>query len=332
MPALGMAQDTGLLVNWLKAPGEAVSAGDPLFEVETDKSTMEVEAPVDGYLTNITAEAGAEVPVGQVIAHISDTADDSGPLPASSDPVDAPVQPTVANEIVSAIPSPFDDKRSAEPNQTTMTESGRILASPKARRVAFAEGLDLNRLVSAGHPQPYHVADIEILRNLPESNRNSPPTSHLMQITASVPRSGTDDFLSWMLEDGGITIAPSALWVSIAAGALRSAQPERLDLAIAVSDLTGTATTYRNPDKTRLLNQLESPDEKADLVLRDLTDSPITGLRLGPVAAPILSIASDNDTLRLSLEFTADLMDDAAAIALISGFSERLANPLLHLL
>jgi hypothetical protein len=44
MPQLGMAQDTGILVNWLKAPGDAVAADDILFEVETDKSTMEVEA------------------------------------------------------------------------------------------------------------------------------------------------------------------------------------------------------------------------------------------------------------------------------------------------
>ena len=50
MPQLGMAQDTGLLVAWLKDAGDAVAAGDVLFEVETDKSTMEVEAGRDGYL------------------------------------------------------------------------------------------------------------------------------------------------------------------------------------------------------------------------------------------------------------------------------------------
>jgi pyruvate/2-oxoglutarate dehydrogenase complex dihydrolipoamide acyltransferase (E2) component len=44
MPALGMAQDTGLIVSWLKKPGDAVKAGDPIMEVETDKATMEVES------------------------------------------------------------------------------------------------------------------------------------------------------------------------------------------------------------------------------------------------------------------------------------------------
>ena len=48
MPQLGMAQDAGKIVSWLKKPGDAVSKGDALFEVETDKATMEVEAQADG--------------------------------------------------------------------------------------------------------------------------------------------------------------------------------------------------------------------------------------------------------------------------------------------
>ena len=73
MPALGMAQETGLIVAWLKAPGDAVKTGDPLMEVETDKATMEVEAQADGYLTGIRAQAGENVPVGEVVAQISES-------------------------------------------------------------------------------------------------------------------------------------------------------------------------------------------------------------------------------------------------------------------
>src|SRR6056297_1576158 len=93
MPALGMAQDTGLIVSWFKSPGDVVKSGDALFEVETDKATMEVEAPVDGYLTNVQADAGAEVPVGNVIALISDTAEDSGTL-TNAAPADAQSEPS----------------------------------------------------------------------------------------------------------------------------------------------------------------------------------------------------------------------------------------------
>src|SRR2546425_6031239 len=70
LPVLGMAQDTGKIVQWLKAEGEPVKKGEPVVEVETDKATVELEAPADGVLTNVTATEGDEVPVGQVIARI----------------------------------------------------------------------------------------------------------------------------------------------------------------------------------------------------------------------------------------------------------------------
>ena len=75
MPALGMAQDTGLIVSWLKQQGDAVKTGDALMEVETDKAVMEVEALADGFLVDVRAAAGDNVPVGQVIAVIAETAD-----------------------------------------------------------------------------------------------------------------------------------------------------------------------------------------------------------------------------------------------------------------
>ena len=70
MPALGMAQETGVLLQWLKAEGEQVSQGEPLMEIETDKATMEVEAPASGILADVWARPGDEIPVGQTIALI----------------------------------------------------------------------------------------------------------------------------------------------------------------------------------------------------------------------------------------------------------------------
>src|SRR5215469_10205147 len=68
MPALGMAQETGTVLRWLKSDGDAVAKGEPLLEVETDKVTVEIEAPADGTLAAITAGEGVEVPVGTVVA------------------------------------------------------------------------------------------------------------------------------------------------------------------------------------------------------------------------------------------------------------------------
>src|SRR5918911_440832 len=70
MPMLGMAQETGKVVRWLKAEGEPVAKAEPLMEVETDKVTVEIEAPAGGVLAGVTAAAGDDVPVGQVIAYV----------------------------------------------------------------------------------------------------------------------------------------------------------------------------------------------------------------------------------------------------------------------
>ena len=68
MPMLGMAQETGKVLRWLKQDGESVRKGEPLLEVETDKVTVEIEAPADGTLAGVRVPEGTEVPVGEVIA------------------------------------------------------------------------------------------------------------------------------------------------------------------------------------------------------------------------------------------------------------------------
>src|SRR5919202_6876182 len=70
MPMLGMNQDTGKVVRWLRSEGDAVAKGDPILEVETDKVTVEIESPAAGTLSGVIAGEGAEVPVGQAIAVI----------------------------------------------------------------------------------------------------------------------------------------------------------------------------------------------------------------------------------------------------------------------
>jgi len=86
MPALGMAQETGTLIRWLKAPGERVAKGEPLMEIETDKATVEIEAPATGVLVDVTAQPGDEVAVGKTIAVIlapgESAAASDGPTPA----------------------------------------------------------------------------------------------------------------------------------------------------------------------------------------------------------------------------------------------------------
>ena len=88
MPALGMAQETGKVLRWLKAEGETVAKGEPLLEIETDKVTVELEAPADGTLAGVRAAEGDEVPVGRAIAFVlaagESVPDDAPPAPETA--------------------------------------------------------------------------------------------------------------------------------------------------------------------------------------------------------------------------------------------------------
>src|SRR5438128_2424674 len=89
MPALGMAQETGKLIQWLKSAGDSVTKGEPLMEIETDKTTVEIEAPATGILANVAAQVGDEVPVGQRIAIIL-APDETAPAPPTAQAAAAP--------------------------------------------------------------------------------------------------------------------------------------------------------------------------------------------------------------------------------------------------
>jgi len=72
MPQLGLTMEEGSVSNWLKQPGDWVEKGDPLFIVETDKLEMEVESMGKGYLGAIQVENGLKVPVGTLLAMLTD--------------------------------------------------------------------------------------------------------------------------------------------------------------------------------------------------------------------------------------------------------------------
>ena len=164
MPALGMAQETGTLLQWLKSPGDTVTKGEPLMEVETDKANVEVEAPASGILSNVSAQPGDVIPVGQTIALIvapSETAtkaDRSSASNAAATLIAAtPIAMRVAaehNVDLSQI-KPKGDRIQKDDVLAFLTVKaqgdGRVLASPKARRLAQERKLDL-RAISGSRP------------------------------------------------------------------------------------------------------------------------------------------------------------------------------------
>src|SRR5438046_700220 len=101
MPALGMAQDTGTPLVWRKAPGDTVTKGEPLMEIETDKATVEIEAPASGILANVMAQPGDVIPVGQTIALILSPGETAPKSVTPTSSSTAPIAPTpVSSEVV----------------------------------------------------------------------------------------------------------------------------------------------------------------------------------------------------------------------------------------
>jgi pyruvate dehydrogenase E2 component (dihydrolipoamide acetyltransferase) len=178
MPALGMAQETGKLLQWLKSPGDSVTKGEPLMEIETDKTTVEIEAPASGVLTNVTAQVGDEIPVGQVIAIIL-APGESAPAIATEHPAETTQQSSLS--VVKATPVA---QRIAAENKVDLSRiplsggrvqkedvlaylasrqkvsNGRLLASPKARRLAQENGVDLHTVAGSGPDGAVLTADV----------------------------------------------------------------------------------------------------------------------------------------------------------------------------
>lgn len=176
MPALGVAQQTGTLLKWLKAEGQSVSKGEPLMEIETDKATVEIEAPASGVLSQVIAKAGDEVPVGQRIALIL--------APGES--------PVAETKSIATAPTPTKAKTSAPAPAAIATaasvslapSSGRLLASPAAKRIAREKGINLASLKGSG-PEGSILAE-DLLRSI---TQESPLTTSALAAQQILPLS-----------------------------------------------------------------------------------------------------------------------------------------------
>jgi pyruvate dehydrogenase E2 component (dihydrolipoamide acetyltransferase) len=143
LPMLGETMNEGTIVGWSKNEGDAVKPGDVLYTVESDKATLEVEATTPGFLRRILAPAGSTVPVLSVVAYITVTPDEVVSAPAGQ--VAAAPRPASGTARASETTSPSRAAASVAPLPT-----GRLLASPRARRAARERGIDLSRLSGSG--------------------------------------------------------------------------------------------------------------------------------------------------------------------------------------
>jgi pyruvate dehydrogenase E2 component (dihydrolipoamide acetyltransferase) len=159
--------ESGVIVKWLKSEGEQVQKGDPLYELDTEKVTQEVEADASGVLLKILANEGDEIEVGKAIAVIGEAGEEvSEPEAEAEDPTEV----AESEEQEEGEPAPAREEERervreqkpdapSEPDQ--QANGGRVKASPLARRIAKERGIDLAQLRGTGPEGRIVAEDVE---------------------------------------------------------------------------------------------------------------------------------------------------------------------------
>ncbi len=198
LPRLGQGMESGTIVKWLKGEGEPVKKREPLYELDTDKVTQEVEAETDGVLLKIVVDSG-EVEVGRTIAFIGSEGEDvpsgNGAAPAAKDgesPARAAADDaTEADESGQEEGSPaaeMGDERErgraaaaataeAEPVAAATGADGRVKASPLARRLAREKGIELTQVRGSGPEGRIVAEDVERFQPTPQTAPGAAPAA-----------------------------------------------------------------------------------------------------------------------------------------------------------
>jgi pyruvate dehydrogenase E2 component (dihydrolipoamide acetyltransferase) len=177
MPQLGETVAEGKITTWFKAIGDAVKPGDNLFEIETDKVSMEVPATTAGVLAEIRVEAGEVAPVGAIVAVLSGAAGATtapasksvGPVPPLSPglprtPIVLPMHPSPAHTAPptpAIMLDPFREVRTPERNFGPAKLPSGVVVTPLARRLAGEAGIDVGRIVPSGPHGRIVARDVE---------------------------------------------------------------------------------------------------------------------------------------------------------------------------
>jgi pyruvate dehydrogenase E2 component (dihydrolipoamide acetyltransferase) len=196
MPRLSDSMEEGTVLSWLKQVGDEVAVGEELVEIETDKANMGYEADVAGTLLEIIVGENETAPVGAVIARIGDkdavlqTAEAAGPVAAGDPPL-----PPVAKASSATGPPTTPPAAPANGAQASATgnggvpedagSSGRVKASPLARRIASELGVDLSALSGSGPAGRIVKRDVEAASSAGDTVGGTPPEEALATALAT---------------------------------------------------------------------------------------------------------------------------------------------------
>ena len=171
MPALSSTMTEGKIVEWLKKPGDKVGRGESVLVVESDKADMDVESFQDGYLAAVLMPAGSTAPVGETIGLIVEKEEDIASVQANAPKGQEPVTLSSAaeNEVSSSnssvpsvssaveenidspqIPSVLDQNNETVLQTPPVLSDGRVVATPRAKKLSTQLGVDLNTILGSG--------------------------------------------------------------------------------------------------------------------------------------------------------------------------------------
>ena len=169
MPALSSTMTEGKIVEWLKQPGDKVARGESVLVVESDKADMDVESFQDGFLAAVLMPAGSTAPVGETIGLIVETeaeiADAKAKAPAApaaaAAPAPAPAPTPAAVSAPTPSPAPAPAPSATPVVAAAVVNDGRIVASPRAKKLASQMGVDLATVRGSGPHGRIQAEDVE---------------------------------------------------------------------------------------------------------------------------------------------------------------------------
>jgi pyruvate dehydrogenase E2 component (dihydrolipoamide acetyltransferase) len=220
MPALSPTMEKGNLAKWLKKEGDQVRAGDVLAEIETDKATMEYEAVDEGVLAKIlvpegTADVAVNAPIAVLAAEGEDVkaaaAEASAAKPSSGPPAATVAPPQPAPPPPSPVPKAGDGRdgvsvpRSQVAPPPAANGQGRTFASPLARRLAKAAGLDIARIAGSGPRGRIIAHDVETAKAGGAPLRAPAPAATPAIAPVQLP---SDDKIRALFEPGSYEVVP----------------------------------------------------------------------------------------------------------------------------
>ena len=183
LPRLGQGMESGTIVRWLKSEGDRVEKGEPLYELDTEKVTQEVEADASGVLLRILAGEGEEIDVGKAVAVIGEEGEEVAETEAEPEPepeaeAEDPTEVTESEEQEEGEPAPSrEDERErgreaaeeakAPSNGAVSADGGRVKASPLARRIARERGIELSGISGTGPEGRIVAEDVERAEKAP---------------------------------------------------------------------------------------------------------------------------------------------------------------------